>query len=158
MFSCFNTKIVLVFTRKFSLFSHKIFLPCFSGAHGVGRRHIKTEISPCFTGIFSCFNTKIVPVFTRTFPPVFSWNFPAFFQVLRWVGRRHIKKIFPVFTWTFSLFFHGISRFSGAHGVGRRHIKNSLIASHPDRFAYPIPHTTRYSNIVVKGPVQHTTG
>ena len=27
--------------------------------------------------------------------------------------------------------------------VGRRHIKNSLIASHPDRFAYPIPHTTR---------------
>jgi len=31
----------------------------------------------------------------------------------------------------------------GAHGVGRRHIKNSLIASHPERFAYPIPHTTR---------------
>ena len=31
----------------------------------------------------------------------------------------------------------------GAHGVGRRHIKNSLIASHPDRYAYPIPHTTR---------------
>ena len=27
----------------------------------------------------------------------------------------------------------------GAHGVGRRHIKNSLIAAHPDRFAYPIP-------------------
>ena len=33
---------------------------------------------------------------------------------------------------------------SGAHGVGRRHIKNSLIAAHPDKFAYPIPHTTRY--------------
>ncbi|KAG1690279.1 Peripheral plasma membrane protein CASK [Nymphon striatum] len=31
----------------------------------------------------------------------------------------------------------------GAHGVGRRHIKNTLITSHPDRFAYPIPHTTR---------------
>ena len=31
----------------------------------------------------------------------------------------------------------------GAHGVGRRHIKNSLIAAHPDKFAYPIPHTTR---------------
>ncbi|KAF6034480.1 CASK [Bugula neritina] len=31
----------------------------------------------------------------------------------------------------------------GAHGVGRRHIKNSLITSHPDKFAYPIPHTTR---------------
>ncbi|XP_072555751.1 peripheral plasma membrane protein CASK isoform X5 [Paramormyrops kingsleyae] len=31
----------------------------------------------------------------------------------------------------------------GAHGVGRRHIKNTLIAKHPHRFAYPIPHTTR---------------
>ena len=31
----------------------------------------------------------------------------------------------------------------GAHGVGRRHIKNSLIAAHPDKYAYPIPHTTR---------------
>lgn len=27
----------------------------------------------------------------------------------------------------------------GAHGVGRRHIKNTLIQRHPDRFAYPIP-------------------
>ncbi|XP_043214621.1 peripheral plasma membrane protein CASK-like isoform X4 [Amphibalanus amphitrite] len=31
----------------------------------------------------------------------------------------------------------------GAHGVGRRHIKNTLISSHPDMYAYPIPHTTR---------------
>lgn len=31
----------------------------------------------------------------------------------------------------------------GAHGVGRRHIKNSLIAAHPNKYAYPIPHTTR---------------
>ncbi|KAF7633053.1 hypothetical protein Mgra_00007548 [Meloidogyne graminicola] len=31
----------------------------------------------------------------------------------------------------------------GAHGVGRRHIKNTLIRLHPHRFAYPIPHTTR---------------
>ncbi|KAF8569074.1 hypothetical protein P879_03554 [Paragonimus westermani] len=31
----------------------------------------------------------------------------------------------------------------GAHGVGRRHIKNYLIQSAPDRFAYPVPHTTR---------------
>ena len=36
---------------------------------------------------------------------------------------------------------------TGAHGVGRRHIKNTLITSHPERFAYPIPreyntHTT----------------
>lgn len=27
----------------------------------------------------------------------------------------------------------------GAHGVGRRHIKNTLITSQPNRFAYPIP-------------------
>jgi len=27
----------------------------------------------------------------------------------------------------------------GAHGVGRRHIKNTLITTYPDRFAYPIP-------------------
>ena len=31
---------------------------------------------------------------------------------------------------------------SGAHGVGRRHIKNTLIAMHPKRFAYPIPRTS----------------
>ena len=31
----------------------------------------------------------------------------------------------------------------GAHGVGRRHIKNTLISLHPDKFAYPIPCTTR---------------
>ncbi|XP_063967725.1 peripheral plasma membrane protein CASK-like isoform X3 [Lytechinus pictus] len=31
----------------------------------------------------------------------------------------------------------------GAHGVGRRHIKNTLITSHPNKYAYPIPHTTR---------------
>ncbi|XP_076260581.1 peripheral plasma membrane protein CASK isoform X3 [Rhynchophorus ferrugineus] len=31
----------------------------------------------------------------------------------------------------------------GAHGVGRRHIKNTLIALRPDQYAYPIPHTTR---------------
>jgi calcium/calmodulin-dependent serine protein kinase len=29
--------------------------------------------------------------------------------------------------------------FVGAHGVGRRHIKNTLITSQPKRFAYPIP-------------------
>ncbi|XP_026470604.1 peripheral plasma membrane protein CASK-like [Ctenocephalides felis] len=31
----------------------------------------------------------------------------------------------------------------GAHGVGRRHIKNTLIARHPTKYAYPLPHTTR---------------
>ncbi|XP_022258358.1 peripheral plasma membrane protein CASK-like, partial [Limulus polyphemus] len=31
----------------------------------------------------------------------------------------------------------------GAHGVGRRHIKNTLIGNYPEKYAYPIPHTTR---------------
>lgn len=31
----------------------------------------------------------------------------------------------------------------GAHGVGRRHIKNTLINKYPEKFSYPIPHTTR---------------
>nr|AAC80169.1 Camguk [Drosophila melanogaster] len=31
----------------------------------------------------------------------------------------------------------------GAHGVGRRHIKNTLISKYPDKYVYPIPHTTR---------------
>lgn len=32
----------------------------------------------------------------------------------------------------------------GAHGVGRRHIKNTLIAKYPDKYAYPIPRTLHY--------------
>lgn len=28
---------------------------------------------------------------------------------------------------------------SGAHGVGRRHIKNTLINKYPERFSYPVP-------------------
>lgn len=31
----------------------------------------------------------------------------------------------------------------GAHGVGRRHIKNSLISHFPEKYAYPIAHTSR---------------
>ena len=51
-----------------------------------------------------------------------------------------------MFKFSCVFFLHLLSIFQvllGAHGVGRRHIKNSLIASHPDRYAYPIPHTTR---------------
>ena len=33
---------------------------------------------------------------------------------------------------------------AGAHGVGRRHIKNTLITSQPKRFAYPIPRKTAF--------------
>lgn len=36
----------------------------------------------------------------------------------------------------------------GAHGVGRRHIKNTLIAKYPDKYAYPIPRKL-LSSIVV---------
>lgn len=42
------------------------------------------------------------------------------------------------------MLFHEVNlRYLGAHGVGRRHIKNTLITNHPDKYAYPIPHTTR---------------
>lgn len=41
--------------------------------------------------------------------------------------------------------------FEGAHGVGRRHIKNTLIAKHPDRFAYPIPR----KDVLYWKPSQH---
>jgi calcium/calmodulin-dependent serine protein kinase len=34
----------------------------------------------------------------------------------------------------------------GAHGVGRRHIKNTLITSQPTRFAYPIPRKSSSSS------------
>lgn len=27
----------------------------------------------------------------------------------------------------------------GAHGIGRRHIKNTLISTNPDKYCYPIP-------------------
>jgi calcium/calmodulin-dependent serine protein kinase len=38
-----------------------------------------------------------------------------------------------------SSFRHKTLVLLGAHGVGRRHIKNTLIHRHPNRFAYPIP-------------------
>ncbi|XP_054610810.1 55 kDa erythrocyte membrane protein isoform X2 [Dunckerocampus dactyliophorus] len=31
----------------------------------------------------------------------------------------------------------------GAPGVGRSHIKNSLLTKYPEKFSYPVPHTTR---------------
>eukprot|EP00111_Clytia_hemisphaerica_P017853 TCONS_00052805-protein len=31
----------------------------------------------------------------------------------------------------------------GAHGVGRRHIKNSLVSRFPEKYASPVPHTSR---------------
>lgn len=47
---------------------------------------------------------------------------------------------------TFDVFIVGDPSFQrktlvllGAHGVGRRHIKNTLIAKYPDKYAYPIP-------------------
>lgn len=38
----------------------------------------------------------------------------------------------------------------GAHGVGRRHIKNTLIAKHPDQYAYPIPRKYQFQASSVK--------
>ena len=38
----------------------------------------------------------------------------------------------------------------GAHGIGRRHIKNTLISNNPDKYSYPIP---RMSSICVHCPI-----
>lgn len=35
----------------------------------------------------------------------------------------------------------------GAHGVGRRHIKNTIIQKHPDKYAYPMARTLTKSNV-----------
>lgn len=38
----------------------------------------------------------------------------------------------------------------GAHGVGRRHIKNTLIAKYPDKYAYPIPRKLSFNEQIDK--------
>ena len=40
---------------------------------------------------------------------------------------------------TFDHTLSTLCAYSGAHGVGRRHIKNTLISTYPKRYAYPIP-------------------
>jgi len=40
---------------------------------------------------------------------------------------------------TFSAYERKTLVLLGAHGVGRRHIKNTMISNHPDSYAYPIP-------------------
>jgi hypothetical protein len=52
--------------------------------------------------------------------------------------------------------------FQGAHGVGRRHIKNTLITSFADRYAYPIPRKLDFritvlltSDVLYIAPVIH---
>lgn len=37
----------------------------------------------------------------------------------------------------------------GAHGVGRRHIKNTLISKYPDKYAYPIPREYNESLLII---------
>ncbi len=48
-------------------------------------------------------------------------------------------------------------RLAGAHGVGRRHIKNTLITKHPDRFAYPIPRKNHSQITVSNSPYDCST-
>lgn len=45
-------------------------------------------------------------------------------------------------------FIGSLSCSLGAHGVGRRHIKNTLITSQPKRFAYPIPRKSQSGRYV----------
>ncbi|XP_015260575.1 PREDICTED: peripheral plasma membrane protein CASK-like, partial [Cyprinodon variegatus] len=90
-------------------------------------------------------------------PPIpqemIMWFYKAVFA--RWVGSTHSALLPspPVFDQLDLVTYEEVVKLPafrrktlvllGAHGVGRRHIKNTLITKHPDRFAYPIPHTTR---------------
>lgn len=49
--------------------------------------------------------------------------------------RQYLNKYFMYI----SAFLRKTLVLLGAHGVGRRHIKNTLIAKNPDKYAYPIP-------------------
>uniref|UniRef100_A0A8C2GXM5 Membrane protein, palmitoylated 1 n=1 Tax=Cyprinus carpio TaxID=7962 RepID=A0A8C2GXM5_CYPCA len=44
---------------------------------------------------------------------------------------------------TMILIFENAQLIRSAPGVGRSHIKNSLLSKYPEKFAYPAPHTTR---------------
>lgn len=47
--------------------------------------------------------------------------------------------MYPVFFFKFILAFQRKTLvLLGAHGVGRRHIKNTIIQKHPDKYAYPM--------------------
>ena len=49
---------------------------------------------------------------------------------------------YPAVSITGSFFSYTVKRtlfLAGAHGVGRRHIKNTLINKYPEKFSYPIP-------------------
>lgn len=52
---------------------------------------------------------------------------------------RTCRKSFSLFTVGDPAFLRKTLVLLGAHGVGRRHIKNTLIAKYPDKYAYPIP-------------------
>lgn len=62
------------------------------------------------------------------------------------VRKRAYTYLLDLFNSLYLLFSVGDPNFQrktlvllGAHGVGRRHIKNTLISKYPDKYAYPIP-------------------
>lgn len=63
-------------------------------------------------------------VFSRTYIEICLYN-------------SHLYNALYLYLDCITLYFH--LSISGAHGVGRRHIKNTLISHHPDKYAYPIP-------------------
>jgi hypothetical protein len=85
---------------------------------------------------FKAIQFENIPGLTAEFPPLLLHFFPPqVFDNMDLVTYEEVVKLPAYKRKTLVLL--------GAHGVGRRHIKNSLIASHPDKYAYPIPHTTR---------------
>uniref|UniRef100_A0A4W3HDF0 Membrane protein, palmitoylated 1 n=1 Tax=Callorhinchus milii TaxID=7868 RepID=A0A4W3HDF0_CALMI len=66
---------------------------------------------------------------------VFNSSLPAVFDRLDLVSYEEVVQL-PAFNRKTLVLL-------GANGVGRRHIKSSLVTKHEDKFAYPIPHTSR---------------
>lgn len=71
-------------------------------------------------------------------------NFESYYIFVILLSVERIKNEMFVFVYvTFTVGDPAFQRKTlvllGAHGVGRRHIKNTLIAKYPDKYAYPIP-------------------
>ena len=81
---------------------------------------------------------------TRDLPCVASILFT---RVKITCARTHARKNIT----TVEIHFKVCCFISGAHGVGRRHIKNTLINKYPERFSYPIPRKYKKEILVFHG-------
>lgn len=87
-------------------------------------------------------------IYPRIFNPI-SAHCMWFNRKKKYYSRKTLQKHSALFDQLDLVTYEEVMRLSqyrrktlvllGAHGVGRRHIKNTLIRLHQTRFAYPIP-------------------